>query len=638
MDRLVAALWGDLAPPGAGATIRTYVSRLRRALAGCGPAPVITSVGGGYALPAASGTSDLAEFERLLRAARDAGSAGDPATEVERLGAALALWKGTPLAGVRAEYAEHERIRLGQRRLTAVEECAAALLAVGRPAEAVPLLASVVVEEPLREQTRVLLMLALYRSGRQAEALGVYQEARQLLADELGLEPGPQLRRTQRRILASDPTLEGPHRPHPAAAPRTPSPSDRARRPDPADPAPAHPPTAAAPAAGPPGTHPPATPAAAPAPPLAARATLRPRQLPPDLRQFTGRSALVREMAEALRPGGSATSAAFVPVLGLTGPPGVGKTALAVHVGHTVVADFPDGQLFVDMGPGAGDGTGAPAVPAEVLGCLLRAVGVPDEAVPASGAERAALWRSVTTGRRLLLVLDGVTAAGHVQDVLPGPGGPAVLVTACRRLFGPAHARWTTVDVLSADDALALLATLVGTERIAAELRAARGLVDLTAGLPHALHALGARLASQPWRSLATARERLTGRAHAADVEPGECVALADRYDSVFRTLLPVQARALRLLALPDGPDLSLGAAAAALGLPPAEAEALLESLADVHLVEVGDGGRYRLLHPLRAYAGSRAPHDEGRAACAAALARFGAFHVAERPRPGGRS
>lgn len=610
-DQLTTALWGDEAPPGAWATIRTYVSRLRRAMAGTGAAPVIVSVGGGYAVPAVAGASDLAEFQALLVAAREAGLAGDREGEADRLCAALRLWKGTALAGVRAEYAEHERARLGRLRLGAVEDSARTRLRAGRVVEAVALLTDVVAEEPLQEQTRVLLMLALYRSGRQAEALRVYEEARHLLAAELGLDPGPQLQRMQRRILASDPSLEGAH---PSEAPA------------------AHASGAGASATGtsvtaPPTTTPPAEPAPAPATPTAAPLPpVRPLQLPPDLEQFTGRADLVGRIAGALAAGTSGTS---VPVLGLVGAPGVGTTALAVHVGHAVAADFPDGQLFVHMDAGARGGPAAPPTSAEVLATLLRGLGVADRALPASAVERTSLWRSLTAGRRLLVVFDAVAAAEHIEDVLPGAGGPAVLVTARRRLFGPAQAQWVAVGALPQDERLALLGTLIGPARAAAEPAAARCLADLTAGLPDVLHALAQRLSSQPFWSLATSLERLTGRDHATDPVPAECAAIARSYHRALSELRPEQARALRLLSLPEGPEISLGAAAALLGLPVRDAETLLESLADVHLIESDAVDRYRFLFPIRAFARSRALRDESPAARDAALARVTAFYAA---------
>jgi hypothetical protein len=284
---------------------------LRRALAGTDAAPVIVFVGGGYAVPAAAGVSDLDEFQRLLRAAREAGIAGDPQTEADRLGAALGLWNGPALAGLQAEYAEHERTRLGRLRLVAVEESARARLTAGRAVEAAALLADVVVEQPLQEQTRVLLMLALYRSGRQAEALRVYEEARHLLADELGLDPGPQLQRMQRRILDSDPSLESAY---PSRAPA------------------AHPPATGASAAGtsvtaPPTTSAPAEPPQAPVTPAPAR----PTQLPPDLAQFTGRADPVGRIAGALAAGPSGTS---VPVLGLVGARVCRHGKVAAHPGR----------------------------------------------------------------------------------------------------------------------------------------------------------------------------------------------------------------------------------------------------------------------------------------------------------------
>lgn len=196
-DQLVNAVWGPAAPRAAVGVIRSYVSRLRRAL----PRDVIASVGGGYSVTTTN--LDLTRFTHHVHAARGA----DPHTAAKELRAALDLWRGTPLAGVNGEYAEGERVRLTQLRLAAVEDLAAADIETGRHVEAAAALAEVIAEQPLRERPRELLMLAHYRAGRQADALAVFTDVQHLLADELGLDPGPGLQDMQRRILAADPRL-----------------------------------------------------------------------------------------------------------------------------------------------------------------------------------------------------------------------------------------------------------------------------------------------------------------------------------------------------------------------------------------------------------------------------------------------
>ncbi|MGK5742537.1 BTAD domain-containing putative transcriptional regulator [Micromonospora sp. URMC 103] len=569
-DQLISGVWGETAPRAAAGMIRSYISRLRRALGDGRPATVIRSIAGGYALQVPPGHLDLADFHHLISSAREARYRGDVDAEASDLRNALALWKGTPLSGVRGEYADQERNRLLHIRLAAIEDLAAADLELGRHVEAAAGLAPVVIEQPLRERARELLMLALYRSGRQAEALGVYQETQRLLADEFGLDPGPELQEMQRRILRSDPSL---------AAPAGPRPLDEAPVPR--------------------------SPVAEPVERLA--------PLPPDLPEFTGRTDLLRRMTQALRP-----SDATVPVLGLTGLAGIGKTTLAVHVGHMIAANFPDGQFFVDLNS-----------PAEPLPMLLRGVGVSNDSMPDSPHESARLWRSRTAGRRLLLVLDDARDLEQVRPLLPLPGGAAVIITARRRLFGLSCAHWLTLDALPEDDSLALLERLVGVERVRSEPLHARDLVRLTAGLPQVVHAVGARLVSRPGWSLATALKRLSNRGRNLEVPHSDCRAIESPYESALRDLSPQQARALRLLAVPDGPDFSLAAAAAALDVPVDEAESVLESLVDVHLLEPRAEDRYHYLSPVRGFARSRALLEDGQAECQAALARLSRFYLA---------
>lgn len=569
-DELIGAIWGESSPRAAAGMVRSYVSRLRHVLdPGEGhPAAVIESVAGGYALPVSVGTLDLTLFEQRIAAGRHAHRVGDAVAEATALREALALWKGTPLAGVPGEYAESERVRLIQLRLAAIEDLVAVDIELGRHVEVTTELTLVIAEHPLRERPRELLMLALYRSGRQADALAVYQETRRLLAEQLGINPGPGLREMQRRILSADPTLIG------AASLRPP--------------------------------------VATPLP--------KPAQLPPDLPDFVGRTEILRGLGETLsQPAGG------VPVVGIVGLGGVGKTALATHAGHAVAAAFPDGQFFVDLG--GSDETRTE--PYGVLAGLLRAVGVPDEVLPESLGERAALWRTITTGRRVLVVLDDAREGEQVRPLLPGSGGSAVMVTARRRHVELAGVRWLKLDELSEDEALTLLERIVGAERIRAEPEAARRFAVATSGLPLALHIVGFRLAARPGWSIATAEERLRNQGPEAAYRQPECSSIELPYQAALRELHPAQARAFRLVAVPDGPDISLAAAAAVLDLPWDETENLLESLADVHLIEPGSPGRYRYHNPVRVFARGRALLDDGVAECRAALGRLVRFYLA---------
>ncbi|HEY3752292.1 MAG TPA: BTAD domain-containing putative transcriptional regulator [Pseudonocardiaceae bacterium] len=548
-DQLISAVWGGTAPRAATGMVRSYVSRLRHALGPGHPAAVIESVGGGYALRA--NDLDLTEFQRQLGVARETSRAGDPQAEAAALRTALGLWHGTPLAGVNGDYAEFERTRLAQLRLTAIEELAAADIELGRHVDAAAELAEVIAEQPLRERPRELLMLTLYRSGRQADALAVFARIQQLLSAELGLYPGPDLREMQRRILASDPTLGGPQ----AATPL------------------AHSPT----------------------------------QLPPDVPDFVGRAEPRSSMAGMLTPANVS-----VPVIGIEGLAGVGKTTLAVRVGHEVAASFPDGQLFVDLG-----------VAGEPVAELLRGIGVPAAGLPESFSERAALWRTLTTGRKLLVVLDDASAAEQVRPLLPGVGGSAVVITSRQRLYGLAYVQWQQLGGLTEDESITLLERLIGVHRVRSEPAAVRELVLRSAGLPQVLRAVGARLASRPGWSMAEALLRLGAPQPGSAVVPPECDAIERPYESALAQLSHPQARAFRLLSMADEPDVSVAAASAVLDLPPSDSAALLESLVDAHLLEPGGPDRYHYHEPLRAFARSRAFTEDGPEASQAAQTRF---------------
>jgi DNA-binding SARP family transcriptional activator len=528
-DQLINAVWGPAAPRAAIGVIRSYVSRLRRVL----PKDVIESAGGGYSLRTAN--LDLTEFTRHIEAARGA----EPHTAARELRAALVLWRGTPLAGVNGDYAEFERTRLTQVRLAAVEDLAAADIESGRLAEAAAALAEVIAEQPLRERPRELLMLAHYRAGRQADALAVFAEIQHLLADELGLDPGPGLRDMQRRILAADPELAE----HVGVS-----------------------------------------------------------QLPPDLPDFVGRADELAAIVNTLDR---------VPVVGIEGLAGIGKTTLAVHIGHAVAERFPDGQVFVDLG----------ATP-DPLAELLRAVGVTDLPAP---AERPALWRARTAGRRLVVVLDNARDTDQLRDLMPA-GGSVVLITARRLLYGVRYARWRTLTGLRPDESMELLERIIG-ERVRREPDHARELALVSAGLPQVLAAVGARIASRPEWTLAAARDRLGHLPPEAPVQRPECGAIQGPYESALADLSPAQAQAFRLLGVADGPDISLAAAAAVLDRPAGETAALLESLVDVHLLELSGVDRYYFHQPVRVFARGRADLDDGPAAVQAALTRLVRFY-----------
>ncbi|EPD56946.1 AfsR/SARP family transcriptional regulator [Streptomyces sp. HGB0020] len=545
---LIDAVWGEEPPSQALAALRTYASRLRKVL----DPGVLVSESGGYAVRGLrEGALDLVAAQELAAEAEKARGAGDLCRAREALAEALALWDGEALAGVPGPYAEAQRVRLEEWRLQLLESRLDMDLEQGCHAEAVSELTALTAAHPLRERLRELLMLALYRSGRQAEALAVYTDTRQLLADELGVDPRPGLRELQQRILQADPHLAEP-------------------------------------------TSPQSEPAATP---------VRPAQLPATVPDFTGRSSFVTELSEVL----ASAKGRVMAVSAVAGIGGVGKTTLAVHVAHQARAAFPDGQLYVDL-QGAGASS---AEPETVLGSFLRALGTADSAIPDSLEERAALYRSVLDGRRVLVLLDNARDAAQVRPLLPGTEGCAALVTSRVRMVDLAGAHLVDLDVMSPDEALLLFTRIVGEERVASEREAALDVVAACGFLPLAIRIAASRLAARrTWTVSVLAAKLADERRRLDELQAGD-LAVKATFELGYGALDQAQARAFRLLGLADGPDLSLAAAAAVLDLPPEETEDLLESLVDTSLLESAAPGRYRYHDLVRLYARACAERDE---------------------------
>src|SRR5207248_1184965 len=337
------------------------------------PARLVLAVPGGYLLQTAGNTLDVSELEARVSEARGLGEAGRLSEAAEVLGAAVGAWQGTPLTGVPGPLAESERLRLTERRMSVLEARFDVDLKLGRHADVVSELTALCAEHPLREQLRALQMLALYRCGRQAEALVVFQEVRRRLVSERGGEPGAELRDLHARLLAADPLLAAKEQE-----------SVQAESP--------------------------------------AVASTVPRQLPADLPGFTGRWEELARI-QAMVPAADEPPA----VVAVSGMAGVGKTALALRLAHTVVDRFPDGQLHLDLG---GFGPAATVVEPEVaVRTFLGALGVFPAQIPEGLDAQVALYRSVLTRRRLLIVLDNATGSDHVRPLLPRTPGCLVVVT-----------------------------------------------------------------------------------------------------------------------------------------------------------------------------------------------------------------
>jgi DNA-binding SARP family transcriptional activator len=560
LDELAEALWGSSPPRSARVTLQNYVRRLRSALADGGGSRIST-LPHGYLMSVAAGELDASRFEALQDAAREAAREGAWDQAAAQLRAALALWRGEPLADVPSELlALREVPRLTEMRLQAVEARIDADLHLGGHGQVIGELRQLVGVHPLRERLHALLMLALYRDGQQAEALAAYRRARRVLIGELGAEPGPELRRLEHQILAADPALilAGP---------------------------------AASPAA-----------AAAPAGPV-------PRQLPAAVADFTGRAAemeaLTRMLDQAATPGTVVISA-------IGGTAGVGKTALALHWAHQVAARFGDGQLYVNLR--GFDPLGTPTAPEAAIQGFLHAFGVPPGRIPPLAEAQAGLYRSLLADRKMLILLDNAHDEQQVRPLLPASPASLVLVTSRSRLGGLAAtdgARLISLDVLSHAEATHMLAARLGTARAAAESAAVDQIADLCACLPLALAVAAARAAARPGFPLAVLAAQLrdaAGRLDALDVgDPAASVRSVFSWS--IRQLSGEVARMFALLGLHPGPDISVRAAASLAGTAEADVRRLLAELARAHLTAEHVPGRYAFHDLLRAYAAEQTRH-----------------------------
>ncbi|MBB6170479.1 DNA-binding SARP family transcriptional activator [Nocardiopsis mwathae] len=467
VEELVARIWGERPPSSRIGALQVQVARLRAALGKIHDGPLIASVSSGYRIELAPHQLDLLGFRALMLAAREAEHQGDLPRRCDALRRAVDLWRGPVLPDVASDTLhEHDVAQVREELLRATEERCAAELALGRPEEVLDLLAGVTTRHPEREELVRLRMTALYRCGRQSEALESYERTRRVLADRLGVDPGRPLRETFHAVLRGN--LEAPSVPHQRSARTSTVRGVRGRR-------------------GP-------------------RSV--PAQLPADTRGFVGRAAELVELER--RVGGGRGAAGRVLI---SGPLGAGCTALAVHWAHGAAHGFPDGQLYADL---RGDGR-APLPAGEVLRRFLGAFGVV-ECVPVDTDERAALLRSVLASRRVLMVLDNAHCAAQVRPLLPGSSSCGVIVTS-RYWLADLIARdgipALAVGPLSADEAAELLRGLVGARRSAAEPGAVRRLAEAAGRLPLPIRMVAAWLTTHPDSGIAALAQDIEARREA---------------------------------------------------------------------------------------------------------------------------
>ena len=556
-DTLVEALWdeGD-APATALAIIHTYVSRLRLVLDRNGRGVrgrLPASNGMGYRLMVTDDELDLLVFRRSLDEARKARATGDLERACEAYEGALKLWRGTPLADILILQDHPAVVGLDRERAAAVLEYADVASGNGWHDRVLPHLRMLTEDNPLDEVAHARLLIALAGTGRQADALAEYEHARQRLDEELGVLPGPALREAHARVLRQE---------VPAQA-RAQAPVD---------------------------------------------SWLPTFQLPAAPADFSGRESERAHLIKAIscdgRPG--------VPVLAICGAPGVGKTSLALYASHMLRDRFPDGQLWVQLA-GA---SSRPRDPGDILGELLRALGVPGPAVSDNYAERAVMYRSRLAGRRVLVVADDAVSAAQVRPLIPGTAGCALVVTSRARLEGLDGAQLMPLDVMSAAEAGGMLASIVGPDRVAAEPAAVESLVQVCGSLPLALRIAGARLAARPsWPVSAMVRRIMRKQDRLGELEAGDLSVRASIASS-YGTLAERPRRAFRLLAMLGPADFAEWVIAALLGESDA-ADVVSELTCRSLLTPLGVDGtgepRYRLHDLLREFA-AECLEDEPRA------------------------
>jgi DNA-binding SARP family transcriptional activator len=556
VGRLLDVVWGERAASTTLNTVQSHVSYLRGLF---GDRSAIAARPPGYALHLPGPATDLAAAERLVR---DGRQAADPEQGAKLLRAALALWRGRPLVDVAGvAWLDAQADRLTALELSAIRALAQVRLALGEHAQLIPELERLAAQHPFDEDIHGQLMLALYRAGRQAEALAAFRQMRRVLGTELGIDPGPALRDLEAAILRQDAALDPPEHMvtvRPVVA--TPAPVERA----------------------------------APEP--------LPAQLPPPMATFAGRAAELAHLDAVLAGPGATT----VVISAVSGTAGVGKTALAVHWAHRAADRFPDGQLYVNLR--GFDPGGSPVSPADALRDFLEALGVAPQRIPTGLDARAALYRTMVARKRVLVVLDNARDVGQVRPLLPGSVGCMAVVTSRNELTPlvvTESAYPLALDLLPRREARDLLSRRLGSRRMAAEPDAVDDIIARCARLPLALAIVGARAAYRPGLPLVALAAELRDAAGGLDaLHGGDAVTeVRQVFSWSYRALSEGAARLFRQLGVHPGPDVSAPAVASLGAVAVDQARPLLAELTRANLLSEHRPGRYSFHDLLRAYA-----------------------------------
>lgn len=554
-EKLIGYAWDDNPPVRARDSLYTYVSRLRRRLQEIGgAASIASSRSGGYVFEGDEEAVDLHRFRLLRRQAKAIAESGDTERALTLHREAALLRRAEPLAGLSGAWAERTRVILERELLAGMLERIEMELRLGRHADLVTELTELSSQDPFNEKLVEYLMLALYHSGRPAEALRAYHEASHRLHTEAGIEISPNLQELQRRMLEGDPALSRTISNESADLP----PHDN---------------------------------------------------LPVDLRLFTGREGEINRLlalTSSTRPEASPT------VVVIDGMPGIGKTVFAVHLARRLSDRFPDGRLYLNLH--AYDAERAAIQPSEALDTLLRMIGVPSGRIPPEPDDRAALWRLELSRRRILLVLDDAAGPDQVRPLLPGDSVSLTLVTSRRRLAGLDDIHSCSLDVMSPREAAALLERVVGPGR-SEDAEDIAKVVRLCGHLPMAIQLVGNRLRHRPAWTAADLADRLTRHdRRLPEIRAGDRK-ISAAFDLSYRGLTAHQQKAFRRLSLHVGSDLTRYSAAAALGGSLAEADRILDDLLDHHLITEPIADRFRFHDLIRDYARHLAERDDSETA-----------------------